>query len=188
MEQIQLSRKYFKNPVYAGLTLLLTVFIFEGINWSFSFEKTILKVREYGGILGYAYILFRGGIMPELATLTILIALLNIYHEVLRIKVVDASWSGILRYELLCLPVMLIAFFFFSPVTQTIRYLLVEFPAYDFSVYTETYLMGTYSLKYYAFYLIPVLLMGYSTITFSLVRDFIKGSKKQKSSPIIFDN
>lgn len=182
MEKIYLSKSYLKNPAYAVSALLIALFSFEGLNWLFSFEKKIAIVKRFGGFFGYSYIILRGMILPELVTILIIIALLNLFHRALKIHTVNLSWSGILRYELLCLPVLAIAFFFFSPITQSIRFLLVEFPAYNFSLYWENYIVGTYNLRGYLIYLIPVLLMGYLTLNASLLNDFIKGARMMNTS------
>lgn len=77
---------------------------------------------------------------------------------------------------------MLLAFFLFNPVTQTVRYLLVQFPQYDLEVYLEKYIQGTYSLRLYCFYLIPVLIMGYGAVNGSLLVDILEQRRQRKKN------
>ncbi|MFC5412563.1 LytTR family DNA-binding domain-containing protein [Larkinella bovis] len=106
--------------------------------------------------------------------------LLNIYHEACRMKRLELIPKSILNYEVKVLPVMLLAFFLFNPVTQTVRYLLVEFPNYDLELYLENYIQGTYTIKYYFVYLIPVLIMGYGAVNGSLLADILEQRRQRK--------
>ena len=182
MTEVPLNLKYIRRPFKSLSILLLAVFTFEAFNWLFAFEKKLVKVEEYGGLLGYLWIFLRGGILPEISTLVILLMLLNIYHEACRIKRIELTPRNILNYEVKILPVMLVAFFLFNPVTQTVRYLLVNFPNYDLELYLGNYIQGTYSLKYYSFYLIPVLIMGYGAVNGSLLVDILEQRRQRKRS------
>ncbi|WP_460670385.1 LytTR family DNA-binding domain-containing protein [Larkinella ripae] len=106
--------------------------------------------------------------------------LLNVYHEACRIKRLELTPRNIINYEVKVLPVMLLAFFLFNPVTQTVRYLLVEFPNYDLELYLENYIQGTYNIKYYFFYLIPILIMGYGAVNGSLLTDVLEQRRQRK--------
>ncbi|GAB3917935.1 hypothetical protein [Larkinella terrae] len=180
MENIYLTKRYFKKPGYAIAILLSVAFLTLVINWTFSFEKNWRIVSKYGGILGYIYVVLRGGIIPELATLVVILFLIDLVHTLLKIDTIQPSWSAILRYELIFLPVMLLAFFIFNPITQSIRYVLINFPVYNFSTYWTDYVIGTYSVKLYSIYIIPVLLIGYIAINLSLLSDLLSGFKAKK--------
>ncbi|MFD1141614.1 hypothetical protein ACFQ4C_10865 [Larkinella insperata] len=116
-------------------------------------------------------------IIPEMATIAIIILLLDLSHKVFRIHSVPLSWTGVLRYELTFLPILAISFLFFNPVSQSIRYLLVEFPAYNFDFYWNHYIVGTFTIRVYFMYLILVLLSGYLSLNASLLNDFIKSAR-----------
>ncbi|RAJ95699.1 hypothetical protein LX87_03447 [Larkinella arboricola] len=180
MDKIYLSKSFLKNPAYAVSALLTAIVLVEAINWLFSFERKIAVVKKFGGFPDYLYLVLRGMIIPELITTIIILALINLVHTWFRIYTVRLSWLGVLRYELLFLPVMAVAFLFFNPITQSIRYLMVEFPDYNFSFYWETYLLGTYSWRAYFLYLIPVLIIGYLSLNMSLLNDFIKSARNWK--------
>jgi two-component system LytT family response regulator len=185
MTEVLLNLKYIKRPFKSLSILLLAFFTFIAFNWVFAFEKNLGIVQKFGGVFGYLWILFRGGILPEISTLIILLMLLNIYHEACRIKRLVLTPRNIVNYEVKILPVMLIAFFLFNPVTQTVRYLLVEFPNYDLEFYLDNYLQGTYSIKLYFWYLIPVLIMGYGAVNGSLLVDILdqRRQRKRNSEP-----
>ncbi|WP_221622267.1 LytTR family DNA-binding domain-containing protein [Larkinella rosea] len=106
--------------------------------------------------------------------------MLNIYHEACRIKRLELTPRNILRYEIKILPVMLVAFFLFNPLTQTVRYLLVEFPNYDLEFYLDKYIQGTYSVRLYFIYLIPVMIIGYGSVNGSLLIDILEQRRQRK--------
>lgn len=180
MTEVLLNLKYIRRPFKSLSILLLAFLTFESFSWLFAFEKKVSKVDDYGGVLGYVWILFRGGILPEISTLIIVLMLLNIYHEACRIKRLELTPRDILNYEVKILPVMLIAFFLFNPVTQTVRYLLVNFPNYDLEFYLDKYIQGTYSIRLYFIYLIPVLIIGYGAVNGSLLIDILEQRRQRK--------
>lgn len=182
MTEVLLNLKYIKRPFKSLSILLLAFFTFEAFNWIFAFEKKLLRIKAYGGVLDYIWLLFRGGILPEISTFLILSVLLIIYHEACQIKRLELTIAKVVQYELKVLPVMLFAFFLFNPVTQTVRYLLVEFPNYDLEFYLSNYLQGTYNIKLYFSYLIPILIMGYGTINSSLLADIFELRRQRKRS------
>jgi two-component system LytT family response regulator len=177
MDKIQLSRSYLKRPNYAIYSLLILVFLYEVTNWVLFPEGKLDLLDRYGGVLGYLYVIFRGGILPELVTLTIVITLIDIEHKLLKIKEIELTKGALLRYELSFLPVMLLAFLVFNPITQSVRYLLVEFPRYELTVFWENFIVGTYTWKYYFKYLFPVLVMGYFALNSSLLLDLVKAHR-----------
>ncbi|RRB01174.1 hypothetical protein [Larkinella rosea] len=174
MEKIYLTKRYIRKPGKAIALLLSIVILFEVFGWTLHFEKKVAQIRHFGGPLAYLYIVLRGGIFPELVTLIMVLFLVELTHTALKIYTVRFSLSAILRYEITFLPVMALAFFFFNPITQSVRYLLVNFPVYDLATYWDTYIIATYSLKMYFNYLIPVLLIGYISINLSLLSDLLR--------------
>lgn len=178
MEKIYLSGQYLKKPATAVSILLIVLIGIEAETWLLNFDMKMAGVRKYGGILDYVFILLRGGILPELVTFLVIAALLISFHSLFKIKEIDSSFSAVLRYELRFLPVLLVAFLFFNPFTQTVRYLLLYFPHYDFEMYWKQFIIGTYSWKLYTIYLIPTLLIGYGILTASLFSDLLRGQRE----------
>ncbi|GAB3902370.1 hypothetical protein GCM10028803_28910 [Larkinella knui] len=174
MKKIVITRSFLKRPNFAVYSLLVVFVIFEITYWQLVPGRKLDAVSKYEAGPEFLYIVIRGGILPELVTVSIVVALIDILHKVLKISAIEVSWRSLLRYELSFLPVMLLAFFVFNPITQSVRYLLVEFPGYDFAIYRDHFILGSYTWKSYFQYVFAVLLMGYFTLNSSLLRDFLK--------------
>jgi hypothetical protein len=56
MKRIQLSKVFFKTPVYIILILLIALSLFELFNWILNYENKLSTVIRFGGVL--AYLLF----------------------------------------------------------------------------------------------------------------------------------
>jgi len=160
--------------------LLMALMTFEGFNWLFAYQRKLAILEEYGGILPYCWTALRVLLLPEICTLLILLTLINQYHRLNRIQRLPLTINQILRYELKLLPVMLVAFFVFNPVTQTVRYLLAEFPNWRTDHYLHNYLTGTFNIKIYLAYLIPVFFMGYGTVNGSLLVDILESRRRTR--------
>ena len=156
------------------LVLILTA---EWITWSVDSEIKLMKVDKTGGILNYISVIVRSFILPEITTVLLLTLLMYWVRRWLGIKSVDLTWLAIGRYELLFLPVLLIAFVLIMPFTQSVRYLLENFPNYSFASYWNLYILYTFSWHVYLTYLFPILFVGYTTLNLSLLLDYVKPAK-----------
>lgn len=174
MKEIQLTRGFLRKPINGVLILLSIVSLIEALSWSIGYNIKAYKVQEAGGYLHYVSLLLRSFFIPELVTLFITITLVNLFHRWLNLKSVENDWRSIGNYQLQFLPVLLIAFWIFNPVTQTVRYLLVFFPDYSISGYWEKYIVETFRWKVYFIYLFPILLVGYIGLNISLLQDYLK--------------
>ncbi len=174
MKEIRLTRDFLRKPINSVLILLSIVLLIEALSWSIGYDIKAAKVQKAGGFLDYVGLWTRSLIIPELATLSITVALINLFHRWVRLRAIDNDWRSIARYELSVLPVLLISFWVFNPVTQTIRYLLMRFPEYSFDDYWRTYLHHTLSWSGYFTYLFPILLIGYIALNTSLLKDYLK--------------
>jgi hypothetical protein len=129
-----------------------------------------------GGIVPYVSILITSLLLPEIVTVLLLTILMYWVRRLLAIKSVDLTWPSIGRYELVFLPIMIAAFMLTNFFTQSVRYLLVSSSDYSFSTYWHLYIINTYSWQVYFRYLVPILLIGYSTLNISLLLDYVKPS------------
>ncbi|MBD2699582.1 hypothetical protein IC229_02965 [Spirosoma sp. BT702] len=154
---------------YGVLVLIILIVLFETISWIYAYEAKLAILSRSGGLFAYAGLLIRNSLLPEMVTVFILSLLTYYMSRWLKIELIDSTWSTIARYELSFLPVMLLAFVIFNPFTESVRYLLTEFPDYSFANYWDKYIIGTYSWKFYFRYLAPVMFIGYSTLTISLL-------------------
>lgn len=150
------------------IVLLILVVLIEVISWSTSVEAKLNLVNQNGGFLPYFSLLARNTLMPEIMTVFILAVMINRTRHWFNIRLSDVNWKALIRYQLIFLPTLLIAFFIFIPFTQSVRYLLIEFPTYSFPSYWYKYIVDTYSLTAYFRYLFFILLIGYSILNVSL--------------------
>jgi len=174
MKAIPLTRTFLKKPQYAIGILLALVLLLEVLSWTSAYTAKLAKLANYGGLFPYLVALFKTMILPEVCTAYVLVSLLNQHHIYFKIDSVSTSLRSISRYELGLLPTLLLSFFVFNPITETVRFLLENFPDYSFTHYLKTYLIGTFTISIYFRYLIPVLLIGYFTVNISLISDYFK--------------
>jgi len=151
------------------IVLLIFLVLVEAVTWGVASEAKWNFVKDSGGVLPYLGLLVRNTILPELVTIFVLALLINRIHRWVDPTFDSLTWKSLLLYQLSFLPALLTAFLIFIPFTQSIRYLLVEFPIYSFNSYWHKYIIDSYSLALYFKYLLPVMLIGYSALNISLM-------------------
>lgn len=156
--------------------LLIILLFFEIIKWIFSPQMSLAIYGSYQTFFAYFKNLLVGLLAPELCTLSILIFLIDTTHRFLGIRQVKFSTLSILKYEIKFLPVFLISFFIFFPVTLHVRFLLRDFPHYSLSRYINAYILPGFTVHTYLLYLPFVVLLGYILINVSLVKDFLESN------------
>ncbi len=166
MTPIQPIRSLFTNGIIVLVILLVLV---EAVSWNVSTEAKLNFVNENGGALSYFSLLVRNAVLPETTTVFTLALLMNWIRDWANIKLSDTSWESLILYQLGFLPILLTAFVLFVPLTQSIRYLLIEFPNYSFNYYWHKYILDSYSLAMYFRYLFPVVFIGYGALNLSLI-------------------
>lgn len=183
MKEIRITRSFLKKPLNAVIILLSIVVLIEAVAWSIGYDLKVNMVHKAGGAVNYIGMLVRTFFIPELITLFITITLINLYHKVRGLHVVGYNWKAISRYEVIFLPVLLLAFVVFNPVTQTVRYLLEEqFQAYSLSELLSGYILHTFTWQYYFKYLFPVILIGYIALNVSLLKDYLKQRREAQEA------
>ncbi|RZK44628.1 MAG: LytTR family transcriptional regulator [Hymenobacter sp.] len=174
MTTVQLTRKYLRNPIYSIGVLLVIVVAMEGVSWSYIYTSKLDRVVKYGGVVPYMWLFIRSIIIPEICTVLILLSLLNQQHKYFHFNAIDLTPRAIFQYQLKLLPVVLLAFFIFNPITETVRFALEKFPDYSFRNYLDSFLIGTFSGEIYVRYLIPILLIAYVSVNISLISDYLR--------------
>ena len=174
MKEIRITRAFLKKPFSSAIILLCVVVLIEAVGWSVASPAKLEKVNRVGGLVPYLSKLVQDLLIPELCTLLITIALINLYHKLIRIDSVEPSWRAVGKYELYCLPVLAFSFWVFNPFTQTVRYVIEAFPVYSWSGYWHEYILLTYAWSTYFKYLVPVIIIGYTAINISLLQDYLK--------------
>jgi len=164
-----------RNLFTTGITVfLIFLVLMEAVPWITAGEDRLTFVNKNGGGFAYASLFIKNLLLPEIMTVFVLSMLINWTRRWIKIELADLTWKALIRYQLSYLPVFLVAFVLFIPITQSVRYLLVEFPAYSFYTYWNTYILDSYSLPIYFRYLVPVLLIGYSILNVSLATGFLR--------------
>ncbi|GAB3784905.1 hypothetical protein GCM10028818_45610 [Spirosoma horti] len=182
MKEIRLTRGFLRKPVNSVIILFGIIVLIEAISWSIGYDIKANKVERAGGYFHYIGLFLRVFLIPELFTLFITISLVNRFHKWFKMESVENTWKEIGRYELRFLPVLAIAFWLFDPVTQTIRFLLEQYPTYSFSSYWKAYLVDTYTWNVYFKYFFPVLLIGYTALNISLLQDFLQQRREAQET------
>jgi DNA-binding LytR/AlgR family response regulator len=182
MNTVQLDRTFLKKPLYSVYLLLGVVLLIEGLAWTSAFPAKLQLVTRHGGVWKYFSRFFQEFILAEVCTAYILATLINQHHKQFNIKSIKLTPGSIGRYQLHLLPTLLLSFFIFNPVTETVRFLLAEFPDYSFSYYWNTYIIGTFTWDVYLRYLMPVLLIGYLVTNVSFVTDYFEQRQAEQES------
>lgn len=173
MREIRLNRNFLRKPINSVLILLGIYLLLEAVAWTIGFQTKLTHMNRHGGMLSYIAFVFRTMLVPELCTVFVVILVINRWHLWLNLTVVRNDLRAIGRYEASFLPALAFAFWLFDPITQTVRFILEQFPTYSLSVYQREYILATYTWNMYFVYLLPVLLLGYITLNISLLADYL---------------
>lgn len=174
MKEIRLTRRFLRNPMNSVYILLSIYLLIEAVSWTIGPGIKADQVQKVGGLLEYIWNVSQNILLPELCTLSIVIFLLNQAHTWLKLKTVKYKLEAIGQYELKFLPVLVFSFLVFNPVTQSVRYLLEQYPTYSFGDYWKDYIVETFTWHVYFLYLFPVLFIGYAALNISFFQDYLK--------------
>ncbi len=173
MNEVILKRTFLTKPLNSIGMLVGVALFFEGFSWATAFSFKIERVQAFGGGMAYAGMWLKNILMPEACTLLILVAVINLYHKLLRLHTLELNWRSLVRYQLVMLPLFCVAFFIFNPFTQTVRFLLESFPQYTGKNYWQEAILNSYTFRIYILYLMPITLLGYLAVNTSLVMDYM---------------
>lgn len=121
---------------------------------------------EYFSWLNLFQFVFIDQLLIECCTVAIIFYLMHRWAHLFSLDQVRLSLRELLYYELKFLPLLLLAFFVFAPITLSIRFLYHSLPDLDWSIYFDDYF---YSIHLYVNYLIPSLLFGYGILNANLI-------------------
>jgi two-component system LytT family response regulator len=182
MKSLTLTRSFYKNPQNGLIFLLVVVLFCEIIGWATSPQTRWQVYSSHQTLLSYIRNLVIGFLAPELCTLYILVFLIDITHRFLGIRQINFNTLSVLKYEVKFLPLFLVSFFLFFPITLHVRFLLREFPHYSLSRYIDLYILHGFTIQTYLLYLPFVVLLGYILINVSLVRDFLESNAQANAA------
>lgn len=173
--QIQLTYPFFRRPLNVVLVTLFGLAIYYLFAYAFFPEQFTTGGLSFPHLVLYVLI---DQVVIECITTFILFRLIVFYAQSLQLDHVSTDVRSLLGYQFTFLPVVLLSFFVFNPVTQTVRFLLREFPDYAWGQYTELY---AYSVPLYLTYLGAVLPMAYLSLNLNLLIE--AGRKAQPGEP-----
>jgi two-component system, LytTR family, response regulator len=167
MQRLLITREFLKTPA-KSLPFLLVVVFFSSLAMiavNLSLGQRLLKYSVVQSVAIF--------VIPEIVTVIVFILLINAYHLVFRIQTVQITTKGIAFYQLKVLPVFLLGYPFFFPITFSVRFFLKYFPNYILTQYLYS-LKNIFSLESYFLYLTPIIVLGYILVNVSLAYDFFE--------------
>jgi two-component system, LytTR family, response regulator len=181
VKALELNRSFLRKPLSGIAILFVIVVLYELLSWAVTPESRLTYFSNSNGFLGYLFNWLFGFYFPELTTLYIIVLLIDNYHALLGINEVSLTPRSLVEYEFKFLPLFLVAYFVFIPITLHLRFLLREFPDYSTERYMTQYMNYLYTFEGYISYAPFVLLLGYLLLNTSLILDFLHTLKKASS-------
>ncbi|WP_436515091.1 LytTR family DNA-binding domain-containing protein [Ekhidna sp. To15] len=124
---------------------------------------------EHFSLLNTLQFIFIDQFLIECASVAIIFQLIRWYGTKLKLLDLKLNAKDIALYELKFLPILLVSFFVFAPVTLTLRFLYHYLPGLNWDIYFSEYF---YSVTLYFNYLTPVFLVGYIIINVNLIYQY----------------
>lgn len=124
---------------------------------------------EHFSISNLLWFVFVDQCLIECVTVAVIFWLIRVYASILNLYKLRLNIQELTAYQLKFLPLFLVAFFIFAPVSLTLRFLLHYTPDLDSAIYFEEYF---YSTKLYLNYLTPTFLVGYAIININLIKQY----------------
>lgn len=150
------------------VTALFIEFVYQAIIYLHP-ENLDWVGSEYFSLSNTLRFIFIDQFLIECATVAITFQLIRLYGSKLKLLDVKLNIRELFLYELKFLPVLLVSFFVFAPVTLTLRFLYHHYSYLNWDIYFEEYF---YSTSLYFNYLTPVLLIGYIIINVNLIYQY----------------
>lgn len=144
-------------------------------------RRTPLTAVQQDGIWNYLEFLVVHLYLFEVVSCLMLGLLLQGYAKALGLTFVRLERKAILLYQLKFLPLLLLSIVVFGPVTNTLRYLLLFYPAQGWNSYFPEFFL-TWSM--YFNYLVPILVLGYGLINTNLLLNYSQWQKQHAQEQI----
>lgn len=176
LQTIQLKYPFFNKTKYVVMLTALGILLFQlfNINNPQQMAGRVGKTVDWGTYIWFVLI---DQFLIELISMFILFKSIVLYAQAFKLQQISFSTLAIVRYELSFLPLLLVAFFIFNPITQTIRFFYEQSPNWQASVFWQHY---WYNLHTYLVYLAPVLLIGYLMLNINLVMEYVEQAQANK--------
>ena len=132
----------------------------ENLEWINSEQFSLANTLQY---------IFIDQFLIECITVTILFSLMRIYATHFSLTALQLKAKNILYYQIKFLPVYLVAFFLFAPITLTVRFFYHQYSDPDWVEYLREY---SYSIENYFNYLPAIILIGYTGLNVNLLYQY----------------
>ncbi len=139
-------------------------------------EGSEFEPLRRGNVGHYLKMLFGYYYLFELVSVLIFVQLSLWVVRVFNIRTLQPRLGAVLRYELFFLPVFMGSILVFGPITNTLRYLVIFYPDYQWNAYFPEYF---FTGSMFANYLLPFLIVGYGFININLFLDYNDYQKRQ---------
>ena len=161
--RIHISWQAVLSILFLGVIIYFLIFV----------QKTNASalLLERQNVIGNFKLLFTYYLPFECISIGIIIYLLGTYHKLLNIKSVVFAVQGIVAYELIMLPVVLISIIIFAPVTNLFRYVILYYSTLGWKEYYPVYF---FTPSMYFNYLVPTLVVSYLIININLFYNYRK--------------
>jgi len=129
-----------------------------------------------GNVGHYLKMLFGYYYLFELVSVFIFVQLTLWYVRVFKLTTLQPTLRAVLTYELLFMPVFLVSILVFGPITNTLRYLAIFYPTYNWTEYFPEYV---FTGSMFVNYLLPFLIVGYGFVNINLFLDYNEYQQRQ---------
>ncbi len=164
---IYLSYTFFKKPLYVLAATLFGLTIYYVLGYAFRPNDFIFEGVSLLGLVGFFVV---DQVIIESVTTFILFQLIVRYAALLKLDRIEMNVRSLLHYQLAFTPVVLLAFFVFNPVVQTLRFLLRHYGEYSWDLYR----MYFFSWPLYFTYLGIIIPIVYLSLNLNLVGEYRK--------------
>lgn len=163
--QLHLHYQLLKKPKVILIATALVVLSYNALYYFHPSNQNWMGDSDFswGNLLHYLVV---EQYLMEIITHTMLFWLIRRYARWRELFYLSLTPVAIFKYLLQFLPVMLVAFVFFNPLTQSARFLLDEQDNLSLDIYLYDYVLNW---RLYLVYLIPVFLGGYGILITNLV-------------------
>lgn len=178
LDSLRLKYPFFHRTKYVVILTALGILLFQLFNVN-NPQQMVGRVGKTETWSAYIWFVLIDQFLIELISMFILFKAIVLYARYLKLQKLSLSTLAVVRYELSFLPLFLVIFFVFNPITQTIRFFYEQYPAWQASVFWQHY---WYNLRTYLVYLAPVLLIGYLMLNTNLIIEYVGQIKTSKSA------
>jgi two-component system LytT family response regulator len=174
---ISIDYRLMRKPSVVTLSTAILVLLYNSMSYFHPTNNQWLADGTFNLINLIRFVLI-DQFLIELITVGLLFSLIRKFGEYFNKTSVTAEFAYILKYMACFLPVILLSFIAFNPITQTIRFLVNNLPDISSDVYLKSYF---YSWKLFFTYLPATLLAGYGVLLVNLFLNY----KKQLNQSVV---